>query len=112
MRNDLVAAVAAAASIAQTRKGHGWLQDVSATPYGGESILSLMRRVALWLAEEQTNQGQSIVVTRPTIIPAALFHCDRRSTAIILADRRRTLVTRLSGIRARLNLSAASCTAT
>jgi broad specificity phosphatase PhoE len=51
-----------------------WSRDPTATPHGGESIQSLMRRVADWLAGEQPHHQQSIVVTHPTVIRAAIVH--------------------------------------
>jgi broad specificity phosphatase PhoE len=50
------------------------LRDPAATPHGRESILSLMRRVADWLAGENGEYHLSIVVTHATIIRAAIVH--------------------------------------
>jgi broad specificity phosphatase PhoE len=90
-----------------------WLHDLSVTPHGGESILGLMQRVALWLAEEQTSHGHSIIVTHPTIIRAAIVHAiEAAPQSFWRIDIAPLSVTRLSGTRGRWNLSAASCTAT
>jgi broad specificity phosphatase PhoE len=51
-----------------------WLRDTAAAPHGGEPILDLMRRVAIWLADEQVRDQRSITVTHSTIIRAAIIH--------------------------------------
>ena len=89
-----------------------WLHDLSATPHGGESILDLMERVALWLAGEQANQGRSIVVTHPTVIRAAIVHAiEAAPQSFWRIDVAPLSMTRLSGAQGRWNLSAAGCTA-
>jgi broad specificity phosphatase PhoE len=89
-----------------------WLNDLSAAPAGGKSVLDLMERVALWLAAEQANQGQSIVVTHPTIIRAAIVHAlEAAPRSFWRIDIAPLSVTRLSGTGGRWNVSAASCTA-
>ena len=49
-----------------------WLRDPAATPHGGESVLSLMQRVADWLRGEQTYPRRSIAVTHSSVIRAAI----------------------------------------
>jgi broad specificity phosphatase PhoE len=51
-----------------------WLSDPAAIPHGGESLLSLIQRVADWLAGMQSHGGQSIVVTHATVIRAGIVH--------------------------------------
>jgi broad specificity phosphatase PhoE len=51
-----------------------WLRDPEATPHGGESILSVMQRVAAWLDGQNGLSGQTIVVTHAAIIRAAIVH--------------------------------------
>jgi broad specificity phosphatase PhoE len=51
-----------------------WLSDPEAVPHGGESILSVMQRVAGWLAAEQTQHRRSIIVTHAAIIRSAIVH--------------------------------------
>jgi broad specificity phosphatase PhoE len=47
---------------------NSWLRDPAASPHGGEPILDLMRRVAIWIAEQQARNQRSITVTHSTII--------------------------------------------
>jgi broad specificity phosphatase PhoE len=90
-----------------------WLHDLSATPHGGESILGLIQRVALWLAGEQANGGPSIVVTHPTIIRATIVHViEAAPQSFWRIDIVPLSITRLSGTPGRWNLSAIDCTAT
>jgi broad specificity phosphatase PhoE len=51
-----------------------WLRDPAASPHGGESLLSLMQRVAQWLDGEKTIDRHSILVTHATVIRAAVVH--------------------------------------
>jgi broad specificity phosphatase PhoE len=51
-----------------------WLSDPAAAPHGGESILSVMQRVAGWLVAEQPQHRRSLVVTHATIIRSAIVH--------------------------------------
>jgi broad specificity phosphatase PhoE len=92
---------------------NAWLHDLSAAPHGAESILGLMQRVAVWLAEQQVNHGQSIVVTHTTIIRAAIVHAiEAAPESFLRIDIAPLSVTRLSGTSGRWNLSAAGCTTT
>jgi broad specificity phosphatase PhoE len=60
---------------ARDPKGVGtWLRDPAATPHGRESMLSLMNRIADWLAGENGQHHQSIVVTHASFIRAAIVH--------------------------------------
>lgn len=87
-----------------------WLGDPAATPHGGESILSLMRRVADWLDAENTANYQSIVVTHATIIRAAIIHAIAAAPdSFWRIDVAPLSVTRLSGKDGRWNLTSAGC---
>jgi broad specificity phosphatase PhoE len=88
-----------------------WLQDHAAAPHGGESILSLVRRVATWLGEELTRHQQSIVITHPTVIRAAIVHAiDAKPQSFWRIDIAPLSRTRLSGSDGRWNLVSAGCT--
>jgi broad specificity phosphatase PhoE len=87
-----------------------WLRDPAATPHGGESITSLLQRVAGWLAGEQAQHQQSIVVTHATIIRAAIVHAiEAAPQSFWRIDIAPLSITRLSGTDGRWNLSAAGC---
>jgi broad specificity phosphatase PhoE len=90
-----------------------WLRDPAAVPHGGESVLSLVQRVAHWLLGEQANHRRSIVVTHSATIRAAIVHaigappqCFWRMDIAPLS------ITRLSGDNDRWNLTSCGCTAT
>lgn len=51
-----------------------WLSDPAATPHGGESLLSLMQRVAEWLEGEKAMNRRAILVTHAAVIRAAIIH--------------------------------------
>jgi broad specificity phosphatase PhoE len=88
-----------------------WLRDPAATPHGGESILGLMRRVAGWLAGEQAEHQQSIVVTHATIIRAAIVCAiEAAPHSFWRVDIAPLSITRLSGTNGRWNLASAGCT--
>jgi len=53
---------------------NSWLRDPAAAPHGGEPIVDLIRRVAMWLGEEEKRDQRSITVTHSTIIRAAIVH--------------------------------------
>jgi broad specificity phosphatase PhoE len=83
-----------------------WLRDPAAAPHGGESILELLQRVAVWLAGEQTHHRQSIVVTHPAIIRAAIV-CAIEAAPLSFwrIDIAPLSMTRLSGTNDRWNLT-------
>lgn len=82
-----------------------WLRDPAATPHGGESFLNLMRRVEAWLAGEQAQHLQSIIVTHATIIRAAIVHAiEATPQSFWRIDIAPLSVTRLSGANGRWNL--------
>jgi broad specificity phosphatase PhoE len=85
-----------------------WLRDPTATPHGGESILSLLQRVAGWLAGEQAQHQQSIVVTHATIIRAAIVYAiEAPPQSFWRIDIAPLSMTRLSGTNGRWNLRSA-----
>jgi broad specificity phosphatase PhoE len=87
-----------------------WLRDPAATPHGGESLLSLMQRVTEWLEAENAMNRQTIVVTHPAIIRAAIVHAiDATPKSFWRIDIAPLSVTRLSGIKGRWNLTSAGC---
>jgi broad specificity phosphatase PhoE len=87
-----------------------WLSNPAATPHGGESILSLMQRVAVWLADEQAHHARSIVVAHPSIIRAAIIHAiEAAPQSFWRIDIAPLSITRLSGIKGRWNLLSAGC---
>ncbi|MFC4531363.1 histidine phosphatase family protein [Sphaerisporangium dianthi] len=52
-----------------------WLTDPAATPHGGESVLTLIDRVAAWLRGLPGRaSGKVVAVTHPDVIRAALVH--------------------------------------
>ena len=83
-----------------------WLRDPAAAPHGGESILELLQRVAAWLAAEQNHHRQSIVVTHPAVIRAAIV-CAIEATPLSFRriDIAPLSITRLSGKDGRWNLT-------
>jgi broad specificity phosphatase PhoE len=88
-----------------------WLRDPAATPHGGESILSLIQRVAGWLAGEQAQHQQSIVVTHATVIRAAIVHAiEAAAQSFWRIDIAPLSMTRLSSANGRWNLVSAGCT--
>jgi broad specificity phosphatase PhoE len=82
-----------------------WLRDPAAAPHGGESILQLLQRVAEWLAGEQVYYRQSIVVTHPVIVRAAIVHAiEATPQSFWRIDIAPLSITRLSGVEGRWNL--------
>lgn len=87
-----------------------WLRDPAAAAHGGESLLSFMRRVAEWLADEGTSHQRSIVVTHATIIRAAIIQAiEANPQSFWRIDIAPLSVTRLSGTNGRWNLVSAGC---
>ena len=89
-----------------------WLRDPDAAPHGGEPLSGVMRRVKAWLGDEIAVSGQSIIVTHPTIIRAAIIHAiEAASPSFWRIDIAPLSITRLSGTHGRWNLTCAGCTA-
>jgi len=82
-----------------------WLRDPAAAPHGGESLFSLMQRVAQWLDGENAMDRQAILVTHASIIRAAIVHAlEAPPQAFWRIDIAPLSVTRLSGTNGRWNL--------
>jgi len=89
-----------------------WLRDPATAPHGGESISKLIQRVAQWLDSEEDRHRQSIVVTHPAIIRAAIVHAiDATPRSFWRIDVAPLSWTRLSGNQGRWNLVSAGCPA-
>lgn len=87
-----------------------WLQDAAATPHGGESLLSLMQRVAQWLDAEKATDRKAVVITHASIIRAAIVHAlDAAPQSFWRIDIAPLSATRLSGAQGRWNLASAGC---
>jgi broad specificity phosphatase PhoE len=87
-----------------------WLRDPAAVPHGGESLLSLMQRIAHWLEGEKLMDRRSILVTHASLVRAAIVHAiDATPKSYRRIDVAPLSVTRLSGKDGRWNLIAAGC---
>lgn len=87
-----------------------WLNDPTAAPHGGESLLSLMRRVAQWLDAAKATDRKAIVITHASIIRAAIVHAlGAPPQSFWRIDIAPLSVTRLSGAHGRWNLVSAGC---
>lgn len=88
-----------------------WLNDPTSVPHGGEAIASLMARVDAWLTAAQAHRRESIIVTHPTIIRAAIVRAiGAPPSSFWRIDITPLSVTRLSGSHGRWNLAATGCT--
>jgi broad specificity phosphatase PhoE len=88
-----------------------WLRAPEATPHGGESVLSLMQRVAGWLLGEQARQRTSIVVTHAAIIRATIVQAiGAPPQSFWRIDIAPLSITRVSGDGSRWNLTSCGCT--
>ncbi len=87
-----------------------WLHDPAATPHGGESLASLMQRVAQWLDAEKNTNRKAILITHASIIRAAIVHAiEATPESFWRIDAAPLSVTRLSGKDGRWNLVSAGC---
>lgn len=50
-----------------------WLSDPGSAPHGGESVLELGQRVAVWLETLSAGSGHVVAVTHPFVIRAAMM---------------------------------------
>ena len=50
-----------------------WLTDATASPHGGESILTLCKRVGDWMDAVAQRRGRLLAVTHPAVIRAAIL---------------------------------------
>jgi broad specificity phosphatase PhoE len=81
-------------------------------PHGGESVLSLMERVADWLLGEQGHHRRSIVVSHSSISRAAIVHAiEAKPNSFWRIDIAPLSITCLSGDGKRWNLVSSGCTA-
>ena len=88
-----------------------WLRDPAATPHRGESVLSLMQRVAEWLRAEQAYPRRSIVITHSAVIRAAIACAiGAPPQSFWRIDIAPLSVSRLSSDGQRWNLSSSGCT--
>lgn len=89
-----------------------WLRDAAAAPHGGETLFSLMRRIAQWLEAEKIMDRHSILDP----CHSRRHHsrgdrlCDRGSAKVVLAHRCWPTFGHLSGEDGRWNLMPAGCT--
>jgi broad specificity phosphatase PhoE len=51
-----------------------WLRDPACAPHGGESILALIERAAVWLERQSGTLGRVLGVTHAAFIRAAIVH--------------------------------------
>jgi broad specificity phosphatase PhoE len=51
-----------------------WMTDPDAAPHGGESLTTLLRRVATWLDEQAAFDGTAIAITHGGVVKAAIVH--------------------------------------
>lgn len=51
-----------------------WITKPEANPHGGESVLDLLKRVALWLDERGGIGGRVLAVSHPAVVRAAIIH--------------------------------------
>ena len=58
-----------------------WLTDPAAAPPGGESVLALLARAGGWLDGHPWPAGQTVAVTHPAVIRAAVVHAIQATPA-------------------------------
>jgi broad specificity phosphatase PhoE len=51
-----------------------WLADPAAAPHGGESIVALIARAGIWLANLDARSGWVVAVTHQAVIRATVIH--------------------------------------
>ncbi len=51
-----------------------WMADPEAAPHGGESVVSLIARVGIWLDGRAAIPGHAIAITHASVIRAAIIH--------------------------------------
>jgi len=84
-----------------------WLRDPLAARHGGETLQSLLDRVGVWLAAQNTQQRRTLVVTHPSIIRAAIVHAiEAQPHSFWRIDVAPLSAARLSGDGRRWNLGA------
>jgi broad specificity phosphatase PhoE len=89
-----------------------WMRTPEAAPHGGESVVSLMQRVADWLRGEQAQARRSIAVTHSAIVRAAIVHAiGAPPQSFWRIDIAPLSITHLSGNNGRWNLTSSGCVA-
>jgi len=87
-----------------------WLHDPTAAPHGGESLASLMQRVAQWLEAAKVMDNRAILITHASIIRAAIVRAiEAPPQSFWRIDIAPLSVTSLSGANGRWNLTSAGC---
>jgi broad specificity phosphatase PhoE len=87
-----------------------WLRDPTAAPHGGESLASLMQRVAQWLDGEKAMDQRLVLITHASIIRAAIVHAiEAAPQSFWRIDIAPLSLTCLSGVDGRWNLTSAGC---
>jgi broad specificity phosphatase PhoE len=49
-----------------------WIRDPASAPHGGESVVALIARVAVWLEAQQAVPGITVAITHASVIRAAI----------------------------------------
>lgn len=82
-----------------------WMQNPGAAPHGGELILALIERVAIWLDAQSGAPGLTVAVTHASVIRAAIVHAiEAEPRSFWRIDVAPLSLTRLSGDSRRWNL--------
>jgi len=58
----------------EPRKLVSWIRKPESAPHGGETIPTVLKRVAAWMSERGGEQGHMVAVTHPAVIRAAIVH--------------------------------------
>ena len=84
-----------------------WMADPAAAPHGGESLVTLLARVAGWLDGQNSLSGRVTVITHASIIRAAIVHAIGAAPGSFWRiDMAPLALCRLSGADGRWNLTA------
>jgi broad specificity phosphatase PhoE len=83
-----------------------WLRDPDAAPHGGESIVSLIARVAQWLDRLLATPERIVAITHAAIVRAAIVHAlEAPPLSFWRIDVAPLSLTRLSGANGRWTLA-------
>lgn len=55
-------------------KFYSWIKNPASAPHGGETIASVMQRVAQWISERGKDSGHTVAITHSAVIRAAIVH--------------------------------------
>jgi broad specificity phosphatase PhoE len=84
-----------------------WLGDPAAVPHGGESLLALIERAGVWLAQSLARDGATLAITHASVIRAAIVSAlGANASAYWRIDVAPLSIARLSGRDGRWNLVA------